>query len=181
MKRPALIDYGDKAAATHPSDDGTIHVGPLRLMGREAILSIMDKHRITTGFDIGIRLTCLGGGLMNLTIRGREIAGYFLEKNSFGVEASEEDVEAFLLETTVPGTVVSVIGTSVSDAGVTIVSRSSHIRSDKAITTSAIRHRRKGDEEIPIMVISAAPRGRFEKALRKGASHLHLIPKVEMA
>lgn len=162
-------------------DEGTIKFGPISRMSREELLALMDKHSLTTGFDLGIRLKPVGVDQMGVIVSGREIAGYFLEKGGFGLEACEEDVEAFLLEVTRPGTVASIIGESVSDQGVTIVSRSSHVRAEKSISTSAIRHRRSGEDEQPIMVISNAPRGRFEMAIRQRAAHLHLVPKAEMA
>lgn len=162
-------------------ENGMIEVGPLRQMGRSELLSLMDKHSLTTGFDIGIRLKCLGNGMMAMASTGREIPGYFLEKDGFGVEACEEDIEAFLFDATCRGTVVSVIGQSITEKGATIVSRSSHIRSDKAISTSAIRHLRNGDAELPILVSTNVPTGRFQMAMRQRAAHLHLVPKVELA
>lgn len=162
-------------------DVGVIRIGPIRQMSRDELLTLMGNHRLTTGFDIGIRLKALGGDLMAVEVSGREITGYFHEKGGYGLEACEEDVEAFLLDVTRPGTVMSIVGESSTDRGVTIVSRSSHVRGAKTISTSAIRHRRTGDDESPIMVISSPQRGRFEMGIRQKASHLHLIPKADLA
>ncbi|WP_411839565.1 hypothetical protein [Paracoccus sp. ME4] len=172
-------DHTQNVDPVHLNEVGTIEVGPLRQMGRSELLSLMDEHSLTTGFDIGIRLRSLGNGMMSMFCSGREIPGYFLEKNGFGMEACEEDVEGFLLDATCRGTVVSVMGQSITDKGVAIVSRSSHVRSDKSISTSAIRHLRNGDAELPIMVTSNVPRSRLQMAVRYRANHLHLVPKVE--
>lgn len=174
-------DYVEAAETQGRDENGMIEVGPLRQMDRSELLSLMDTHSLTTGFDIGIRLRSLGNGMMSMSCAGREIPGYFLEKNGFGLEACEEDVEAFLLDATCRGAVVSVMGRSITDEGTSIISRSSHVRGEKSISTSAIRHLRNGDAELPIMVSTNVPRGRLQMAVRQRAHHLHLVPKVEMA
>lgn len=106
---------------------GKLRIGPLKPISPRALQDCLLRHGLTTGNDAALALHQDGAGALWLQVGGADVTGYLRERDSFGLEACEESVEAFLREVALPGGMIQISGEYSPDAQTTVRSAENHL------------------------------------------------------
>lgn len=78
--------------------DGYILCGPIPPISVYSYINLLNKHGLTTGYDIGIQLIPSDNGQFMLLVRGQAVTGKLMLNTPFQDEACPEEIEPFMLE-----------------------------------------------------------------------------------